>query len=488
MTRTMTNSIVAGLGLMLATACSAPDVPANPTWADDVQPILAAKCVRCHGDQPIQGAPAGFRLDRYDDTFTDDGFRVLGAANMAPWIQLRTDPAARSGFTDTGAPLKSFKIDLMPPEPISLTDEQHKTIFEWANPQKFADGRPLRGDVSGHGAAVTLTRSLADSVSDGLLTIQYDVRDPTGLTMPSGELCVATTGNPAQRIGELHLGPGEVVWDVGAAAEDSYTVFAVLDNLRSAAGRIVPCDEFGVGQPCDSDRSMCTNEVCNETATDVYECQFVDNEDGISVGSFDVTHADGNTAPTISQLTPNRDSILSDAASPTTVSFVLSDPDAGDTHTMTVEVFTPDQRILLRNQAAVSAGVVQIPWDTTTFAASPNWQMTVTVSDGTATRSKTSGRFVISHGTTTLTYDDVRGVFLNKCGTCHPGSAPDIVFTQRLGAVYRRVVRTKTMPPQSFRTFTVFGEPEDADPQITQADRDRIGEWILAGAPGNPNP
>jgi hypothetical protein len=40
-----------GLALMVlsATAACAPDVPASPTYTKDVQPILAAHCVRCHG-------------------------------------------------------------------------------------------------------------------------------------------------------------------------------------------------------------------------------------------------------------------------------------------------------------------------------------------------------------------------------------------------------------------------------------------------------
>ena len=32
----------------LAAGCS-PDVPANPTYTKDVQPIFEAHCVRCHG-------------------------------------------------------------------------------------------------------------------------------------------------------------------------------------------------------------------------------------------------------------------------------------------------------------------------------------------------------------------------------------------------------------------------------------------------------
>ena len=38
-----------------SSACS-PSVPANPTWADDIHPLLKARCVRCHND-PGAGDP-----------------------------------------------------------------------------------------------------------------------------------------------------------------------------------------------------------------------------------------------------------------------------------------------------------------------------------------------------------------------------------------------------------------------------------------------
>jgi len=45
--RLATLGLVAALALPLA-ACN-PDVPATPTYDHDVQPILTAHCVRCHG-------------------------------------------------------------------------------------------------------------------------------------------------------------------------------------------------------------------------------------------------------------------------------------------------------------------------------------------------------------------------------------------------------------------------------------------------------
>jgi hypothetical protein len=63
------------LALTFVLACSGacggvPDiasVPAQPTWTNDVQPLLADHCTLCHGSPPNRGAPADFRLDVYDD-------------------------------------------------------------------------------------------------------------------------------------------------------------------------------------------------------------------------------------------------------------------------------------------------------------------------------------------------------------------------------------------------------------------------------------
>lgn len=49
------------------------DVPENPTWNDDIQPILAENCATCHTDTPSNGAPDGFRLDSYADDADDIG-------------------------------------------------------------------------------------------------------------------------------------------------------------------------------------------------------------------------------------------------------------------------------------------------------------------------------------------------------------------------------------------------------------------------------
>jgi len=63
---------------LVALAACVQDVPATPTYQDDVRPILLANCVRCHtpgvdGGVPLPGGakvPTDFRLDRWESTGT----------------------------------------------------------------------------------------------------------------------------------------------------------------------------------------------------------------------------------------------------------------------------------------------------------------------------------------------------------------------------------------------------------------------------------
>ena len=130
--------LAAPLALALAGAvlgCS-PQVPANPTYTNDVQPIFIAHCVRCHGagemlhTMLINGfpnSPSWCYLHRYDD---------MGDCTTMP-----IDPAvckfgAHATLCVTQAP--SFitqpadSPSRMPPPPSDpLTDWETETILRW---------------------------------------------------------------------------------------------------------------------------------------------------------------------------------------------------------------------------------------------------------------------------------------------------------------------------------------------------------------------
>ena len=103
-------------GIVLSTGCGL-ETPANPTWTEDVRPILMSNCARCHTDPPIGEAPGYLRLDRYDNWDLDDGTTVVGAAAVAPNVAARVEAGTMPPANSDG------------PE---LTEEAKAQMIDWA--------------------------------------------------------------------------------------------------------------------------------------------------------------------------------------------------------------------------------------------------------------------------------------------------------------------------------------------------------------------
>jgi hypothetical protein len=110
------------VGLLVGAAAVAPgcgaNVPANPTWAEDVHPIMVARCIRCHhspaaGDFDVTIAAGNFDFQNFADI---DG----GDLNLL-----------------TGEGADQAQMGLMPPPPAArLADWQIETLRNWSkNPQ-----------------------------------------------------------------------------------------------------------------------------------------------------------------------------------------------------------------------------------------------------------------------------------------------------------------------------------------------------------------
>ncbi len=412
---------------LAASACLS--TPSDPTWVDDVRPILLANCVRCHSVPATGGAPDTFRLDVFEDVVADDGQLIWGAGAMAEFIVVRSDALQ------------------MPPR-FPLDERQRTILSNWRLDGIDLGGRPPRGDRTSAAPTIALTQPLADSLdADGRLVVHYELRDPDQ-DVVHGELRVGADAASSVLVStSLMSGRGQVVWDVAAAAEGSYTLFAVLDD--------------GAGAPI--------------TAT---------------LAEYQVSHPT-NTAPTVTLAAPALYDILSDADAPYGVRFTAADPDATDTLTATVTAIRGGETITIATDAPITSGETTIGWDTTSVGAGPGWRVEVSVSDGQATRSVAARELVIGHGTTTLTFDDVVTILAFKCVGCHPGAdrIPDLtrdfsswedlgavkgVYSSR-GLIYRRIAIQSNMPP---RTSVVFGD----DP-LTADDLSALTEWLLAGAP-----
>ena len=71
-------------------------VPAHPSFATDVEPLLADHCLLCHGYPAKRNAPTNFRLDVYDDNIVS-GAHTEANRFVASVMNGKMPPAAAWG-------------------------------------------------------------------------------------------------------------------------------------------------------------------------------------------------------------------------------------------------------------------------------------------------------------------------------------------------------------------------------------------------------
>lgn len=122
-TRRVTASVLSGaIGMIaigtlatLATGCG-PTIPAKPTWEEDVRPILAARCFRCHDGK---GAPSPDANEKYKGLAGAPSFPDQATAEMNATLINRT--------------VQGLDPKFMPPPPAQGLDNwQLDTIANWA--------------------------------------------------------------------------------------------------------------------------------------------------------------------------------------------------------------------------------------------------------------------------------------------------------------------------------------------------------------------
>jgi hypothetical protein len=160
---------------LVALGCDS--APGNPTWTEDVKPILQANCSRCHGAVPRSGAPAQ-RFDLYPDE---------GAASFA---------------------LARIEAEEMPPT-VRLSDVQMETIANWVD-----DGTPL-GEPTGGRPSFELIEPVAVD-PDGVLTFEYLITDPD-FDVVSGFVFATIDGADEVRLPDLTSGRFVYQVETGAA-------------------------------------------------------------------------------------------------------------------------------------------------------------------------------------------------------------------------------------------------------------------------------
>lgn len=204
--------------LLLAAAACAPEVPSEPTWVDDVRPILAANCIRCHSPPFIGGVPTTFRLDKYDN-------------DLAPDLSLDDDddPEPLDGAGTIAEPIAdATSSERMPPR-FPLTDRQIEVLANW-----HQAGAP-HGEPRSDNALPTMTLSGDIQVSDGRVAFEYEIDDADG-DIVTGTLLADPGGGadpmPIVVSNELFAGRGTLE---GELATGTYELVAELDDGNGTA-------------------------------------------------------------------------------------------------------------------------------------------------------------------------------------------------------------------------------------------------------------
>jgi hypothetical protein len=190
-------------------ASCAPEVPEEPSWIEDVRPILAANCLRCHMPPQSGGAPTYFRLDRYDSESTD----VSGAATMANTI---------ANVTSTG---------FMPPAPrFPLTRRQIDILSRWAASMDPSDLPPAPPPRPGNRPPEIRLLEPLPAAGEDLVSIWYEIRDPDR-DLVYGRLEVRTAGGLVDLLPqELGDGRGRIEWNAASAGAGRHELVARLDD------------------------------------------------------------------------------------------------------------------------------------------------------------------------------------------------------------------------------------------------------------------
>lgn len=215
--------IIPTLSLIASASCM-PDAPENPSFQQDVMPVLAANCLRCHGAPAIGGAPADFRLDSFEDVTVRE--RLLPAGDPMcepPSTNPDCFPVTILGATSMAgisAARAGDDVRPMPPR-FPIEDHQIELLENWAaNGAGRGEPRPGNGrpqatlDASDRAGAVVQLRVRVDDPD----------RDVVGGSLH------AQVGGTEVFVGLLHSGSASVTWDATGIAAGSYSLTARLDD------------------------------------------------------------------------------------------------------------------------------------------------------------------------------------------------------------------------------------------------------------------
>ena len=447
------------VALIVLTACGA-EVPASPTYFADVQPILRANCTRCHGADPSDPKIAKFRLDRYvkNDAATFDVWDYASGPT----------PELVRVAVELGSPA-------MPPDYV-LTDRQREILARWV-----AQGAP-KGTRANRAPQIELLAPLGATTADQTLDTTFHAWDDDldGLFVQMWARDLAA-GEDIPLGAQTGAGVRQLAIDTGTlASKRTFEIYAVLDD------------------------GFADDPAQNKTRVTLIPDVYVD-------------HGIRGTAPTVRLVTPNGGDTLIGTIP---VTWTATDPDVDDLGSP--DALTIDLALIRYAQDGTEVGAEPIAnglantgaytWQIgSTVAARDNqgnpipYRVRITATDTLGiprnVRSDDSDFvFFIEQGsTTTFTWADIEPLMAKYCSECHgepartvaldtfcllqyeqgeavpPCVASDLGAFEMRSSIYQRAITVKNMPPA-------------VEPQPTQAERDKLGNWILGGAPYGSGP
>lgn len=215
------------------------DVSTDDPWCETVELILDTRCTRCHGEEPSNGAPAGMRLDTFED-----GPGAVGAATLAGRILARagdgTMPPPGSpegqvsadeldfltGWADAGAPIAECRT-------ISA-DVGHDTGSDVGTDagMDVVDDAPDADDVRRDPPDVQPGPPTLEEVHEGVFATDCASHHMDGSVLPF----LALDDGLAERLRASSLQLPEMPWVTPGDAENSYLYLKITGAHVDAGG------------------------------------------------------------------------------------------------------------------------------------------------------------------------------------------------------------------------------------------------------------
>ncbi|MBP6629673.1 MAG: hypothetical protein KBG28_20360 [Kofleriaceae bacterium] len=202
--RTLAPCVLATSVWLGAPGCTA-EAPTDPSWQEDVLPILVAHCSRCHA-QPAHIAPDLLQWVSYDDVTGPGDATFYGAASNA----MALVDSIRTGYMP--------KDGRFPPDEVAV-----QTLANWA--AAGAARGPTR--VGNHTPTLTVRELSRDGAT---VVLEVETADEDGDFVVGQLLARPAAGGADTVVALLPSGRAQLTLDLSALPPGRYVLQARLDD------------------------------------------------------------------------------------------------------------------------------------------------------------------------------------------------------------------------------------------------------------------